>query len=205
MFIIGVVVNVADCKQNINKHLNSAQQWLSEAEQAFDKDSDIRGELNLFLAQAELTHAKEVSRSRYWRHRYPVLRHSLAIGLAVVITAGGMAAGYLWSISSYSDAEPLSVEQSIAMPAKSPLQPSHLNEQTVPTALPATADPEYSVNENVDDKGGQSTAVTQTSAQPSPVERSKSASVAEPSKARPLTAEEINKLTRLAGKSLRGL
>ncbi|MGL5514423.1 MAG: hypothetical protein ACRDBM_14475 [Sporomusa sp.] len=196
---------MADCKQNINKHLNSAQQWLSEAEQAFDKDSDIRGELNLFLAQAELTHAKEVSRSRYWRHRYPVLRHSLAIALAVAITTGGMAAGYLWTISRPNNSEPLSVEQSIAMPAKSPLQPNSLNEQTVPTALPATADPESSVNETIDSKGGQPADVKQTSAQPAPVERSRSASAAEPSKARPLTAEEINQLTRLAGKSLRGL
>ena len=193
MFIIGVV-NVADCKQNINRHLNSAQQWLSEAEEAFDKDSDIRGELNLFLAQAELTHAKEVNRSRYWRYRYPVLRHSLAIGLAVVVAVSGMTASYMWGISRHNTPDRLPVAQPAAIVENGPAQLNAISGTVTTPAVPPA--PATSARENAPavDQGHTDTSQKQ------PVIPAAS----EQTKDVPLTPEEINKLIRLAGKSLRG-
>jgi hypothetical protein len=188
------VVNVADCKQNINRHLNSAQQWLSEAEEAFDKDSDIRGELNLFLAQAELTHAKEVNRSRHWRHRYPVLRHSLAIGLAITIAVGGMTASYLWGISRHNTQRPLQVTQPVTVVENGPVQINAVSGAVTSPAVPQAPSIEANTSTTEIDKGHSDTTQKQP-ALLAPAEQSKDV---------PLTPEEINKLIRLAGKSLRG-
>ena len=84
---------MADFKHQMYRHLHSARQWLTRAEEAFDKDSDIQGELNLFLAQAEIKHLQEVKQSP--RQRYFLLRHGTVLLLAMFITATGMG-GYLW-------------------------------------------------------------------------------------------------------------
>lgn len=202
MFIIGVV-KVADCKQNVNRHLNSAQQWLTEAEQAFDKDKDIRGELTLFLAQAELTHAREANRAHRWRYRYPVLRHGLALGLAAVVAIGGVGASYWWGVSRHQ-AQPVSViHQSVpaaqpnvlqVTPAANPVTPAAPSSAAVPAETPAEAKAQPAVD--------QESPRSYRSTEPS--EPTKAVSDAGQSKEVPLTAEEINKLVRSAGKSLRG-
>lgn len=193
MFIIGVV-NVADCKQNINRHLNSAQQWLSEAEEAFDKDSDIRGELNLFLAQAELTHAKEVNRSRYWRYRYPVLRHSLAVGLAFVVAAGGMTASYMWGISRHNTPDRLPVTQPATLVEQGPAQLNAISGTVTTPPVPPAPAAAAKANTAAADQGHTDTSQKQP-AEPASTKQNQDV---------PLTPEEINKLIRLAGKSLRG-
>ena len=48
---------MSEWKSRVTTHLRSAQGWLSKAEQSFDEQKDIRGELNLMLAQAELKRA----------------------------------------------------------------------------------------------------------------------------------------------------
>ncbi|SMC38560.1 hypothetical protein [Sporomusa malonica] len=194
---------MAEGKQNINRHLNSAQQWLSEAEQAFEKDSDIRGELNLFLAQAELTHAKEANHSRYWRHKYPALRHSLAIGLAIVIAAGGMTASYLWGISRHSTLRPLQVEQSAPAAENNLGKANAASGAITPTMVQMTPASEPNASKAATDTH-YTAASQQPSAPPAREESSRSVSEADRPKDVPLTPDEINKLIRLAGKSLRG-
>ncbi|WP_425058606.1 hypothetical protein [Sporomusa carbonis] len=196
---------MADCKQNINRHLNSAQQWLSQAEQDFDKNRDIRGELNLFLAQAELTHAREVNRSQHWRYKYPALRHGLAFGLALAVAVGGMGVSYWWGVSRHNvqptpqaaQLAPLaetSVKQASSVagsinPATEPMAPAQ------PVAgRPAAAHTEPAVYQQP----------VRHSRLPEPSEQPKSSSTADQSKDVPLTTDEINKLIRSAGKSLRG-
>ena len=51
---------MTDLKKKLKGHLCSARHWLGKAEESLEKDRDIRAELNLMLAQAEITHAKEV-------------------------------------------------------------------------------------------------------------------------------------------------
>ncbi len=194
---------MADFKQNINRHLNSAQQWLSEAEEAFDKDSDIRGELNLFLAQAELTRAKEANRSLRWRHRYPVLRHSLAIGLAITIAAGGMTASYLWGMSRHSAQQPLRVEESNPVLQARPSQTNSMHDETSTTVAPLTSPPESKATKAVA-SNDRATASQQLSTPPVTGEPTNVSSETHQAKETPLTANEVNQLIRLAGKSLRG-
>ena len=76
---------MANCKQRLRCHLLSAQQWLARAEQAFGKNRDVRGELDLFLAQAELQHARETNRMVHFRHKYALCRHVAALALALTL------------------------------------------------------------------------------------------------------------------------
>lgn len=202
MFIIGVV-NVADCKQNVNRHLNSAQQWLSEAEQAFDKDKTIRGELNLFLAQAELTHAREVNRSQQWRYKYPMLRHSLAFGLAVAVAISGVGASYWWGGNHHQSQPVAEIHQSVPAVETSSMQAPPAAKTITPAsspALPAVA----SVIGQSGTTQAQTAGYKQTVQPSESTEQKKSASDAGQSKEVPLTTDEINKLVRTAGQSLRG-
>lgn len=41
------------------EHVRSAKKWLEKAEQSFDSQSDIRGELNLMLAEAEMKNLRK--------------------------------------------------------------------------------------------------------------------------------------------------
>ena len=105
---------MADLKQNMFRHLRSAKQWLARAEESFDKDSDIRGELDLFLAQAELQHARETTRSRQAWYRQPYLRHLLSFAVAVIIGISGF--GGYWMISRNA-AMPIPLAAQEAKPA----------------------------------------------------------------------------------------
>lgn len=107
---------MADLKQNMFRHLRSAKQWLARAEESFDKDSDIRGELDLFLAQAELQHARETSRSRPVWYRRQYLRHVLSFAVAVVICVSGF--GGYWMVSRNTAMPiPLAVQEAKPAPA----------------------------------------------------------------------------------------
>ncbi|WIW71027.1 hypothetical protein [Anaerosinus gibii] len=75
---------MTDLKKKLKGHLCSARHWLGKAEESLEKDRDIRAELNLMLAQAEITHAKEVkseSKDRRINYRGLLIRSILLIGL----------------------------------------------------------------------------------------------------------------------------
>lgn len=195
---------MAECKRNVNRHLNSAQQWLSEAEQAFGKDKDIRGELNLFLAQAELTHAREANRSRQWRYKYPVLQHGMAFCLAVSVAVAGIGASYWWGISR-QQVQPIPEKQEAVSVGETSQDINVPKPAALPvsSALPATAPVVGQPVMNQVQPAYQQ-AVTPAYEAPAAAEQRKSVADADQSNEVPLTADEINKLVRTAGQSLRG-
>ncbi len=75
---------MSDRRKSFKQHVKAAKDWLGEAENSLDKENDLRGDLNLMLAQAELQRAQETkrltARQRWIRHLIPVLCAVFLIG-----------------------------------------------------------------------------------------------------------------------------
>ncbi|MEN6412091.1 MAG: hypothetical protein ABFC84_04900 [Veillonellales bacterium] len=192
---------MAEFKHHMFQRLHSARQWLNRAEESFDKDRDIRAELDLMLAQAELQHVKEASRSRQWRYKYPLLRQGLAFGLALtVISAGIGGASYFWHQQQSVLPVPIAVQEN-SRPASevepgaehAVIQPKPAasaaagSASVVPKAAAVSSAPEQAGDSRVSDNRRSEPQVTR------PAEKQVT-----------LSPEEMQQLVRAAGKSLRG-
>lgn len=72
----------------VRNHIAAAKGWLSQAEKSLDQENDIRGDLNLMLAQAELQSAQEKQPQRAW---LLWARRLLPLAAALCIAAGYVA------------------------------------------------------------------------------------------------------------------
>ena len=86
---------VSDDK-DIAKHVRSAKTWLEKAEQSFDSQADIKGELNLMLAEAEMKNL---------RKNHAAGQKLLRIGAA--LTAVVLAVTVWYASGLHSKAEPI--------------------------------------------------------------------------------------------------
>jgi len=199
------VVKMADFKQRMSRHLRSARQWLTRAEESFEKESDIRGELDLMLAQAELQHARETKAKGQWRYKPLLLRQGLAIGFAMLIAVGGISGAYLIINDKHLvTPAPIAVELG-KRSASSPEPKAKLENAVVPVVStdqtgrtpvaveksPSVANPEQPTSLKTTDRQETSTE-----------QRRQEADKAD--KAVDLPPEEMQKLMRAAGKTLRG-
>ena len=85
-------MDMADLKSKLKSHLCSARYWLGKAEESIEKDRDIRAELNLMLAQAEIAHAKTVKSEEHCRqinYRGLLIRSILLTGFASFVLVFG--------------------------------------------------------------------------------------------------------------------
>ena len=87
---------MADYKKPINKHLGSAKDWLNKAQDSFEEEKDVRGELDLFLVQAELKHAQKLNRDNQPKYKYSALKHGAAFLTALFIFVFGISASYFY-------------------------------------------------------------------------------------------------------------
>lgn len=189
---------MADFKDNMYRRLRSARQWLKRAEEAFDKDRDVRAELDLMLAQAELQHAKEANRTRHWRYKYSMLTQGAAIGFAAMIAVIGFGGTYWWShqhqTSNYQSSSP-------AVQLQAPQQPIAVGNNHIVTTntqeIPAANTKPDSASATV------KTAYQEISIVPKNREKEDRQSYQTEVK-EVLPPDEMQKLVRAAGKSLRG-
>ena len=187
---------MAPIKQNMYQHLRSAKEWLTKAEEAFDKQHDVRGELDLMLAQAELQHVKETNRSRQWRYKYLAFRHGLALTLAMfmVVVLGGV---YWWTNKPVL-AIPVPIAGQVNLPVVAVTKVER-------NGLPAIITKENSLPP-VQQVANQ--VVTPLPSKAEPLQQSESPrQVKQPRQVEQpgdLSADEMQKLVRAAGKSLRG-
>lgn len=88
---------MAELKDRMSEHVKAAKTWLGKAEQSFDKEQTIRGELNLMLAQAELKRAQEAkTKDKTTQNKYRLIRSILAAGIAgLVVVVGFSGWGFL--------------------------------------------------------------------------------------------------------------
>jgi hypothetical protein len=188
---------MAEAKQQMNRHLRSARQWLSNAEKAFDKDHDVRGELDLLLAQAELQHAKEVKSTGPWRLKSLLLQHGLALGLAVTVATVGVGGAY-WLLHERDRAIPI------------PL--AGKQQQVVVPAAPLTVEAIVRPKQPIIPVKPKETQTADDSVMPAQPAKLPAIAPQEPDnrpsqqigKEMQLPPDEMQKLIRAAGKSLRG-
>lgn len=185
MYIIGVM-HMARLKQHMYQHLRSAKEWLTKAEEAFDKQHDIRAELDLMLAQAELQHAKEANRSRQWRYKYVLFRHGLALTLALLVVMGG---GGLYWWATRPVPVPLTVQVHL------PVEVAPKVEEVLPVATTVRREEEVPVQQVTTQQEVSKPSKVIPTSQPEPATYQAPVVVSE---------NEMQKLVRAAGKSLRG-
>ena len=92
---------MAEEREKICAHVKAAKDWLGRAESSLEKEEDVRGGLNLMLAEAELQRARE-TRTGKSAARF------LAPALAVLLVAGGV------TLQRSAEPTPASVEKSPA-------------------------------------------------------------------------------------------
>ncbi len=183
---------MAHFKENIYQHLSSAKKWLTKAEEAFDKERDIRGELDLMLAQAELQHVKEVSRSKHWRHKYTAVRHGIALTCAVLMAVG--LGGVYWWTAKPDGVVPVPLVKSVTIPMESKIQSSSNGGQMTP--VPVKQEEKALILNEVTPSVQTAAASSVTSQK----KKAESSQQVEPT----LSSDEMQKLVRAAGKTLRG-
>lgn len=125
-------------------HVRSAKIWLERAERSFDSQSDIKGELNLMLAEAEMKNLRK--KKTNWRYKSFV-----TAGVAVVVAAILGSAFFLYTRQTQPVPPPVPAwERQSSLPASKPVTPTGpVPEQTAPIEVtpaelegPAYASPE---------------------------------------------------------------
>ncbi|ORU00958.1 hypothetical protein D081_0406 [Anaerovibrio sp. JC8] len=81
----------------IKKHISAARDWLGRAESSMDKENNLRGDLDVMLAQAELQRAQETKFGHGWR--------KWLLRLAPLVVAVLVGIGYLAFLHSSRPAE----------------------------------------------------------------------------------------------------
>ena len=161
--------------------IREVKSWLSKAEQDIDNDSNLQGQMKLLIAEAELRSAQEtletqtmVGRSKYRSHLY-------AFGVACLLAL--VAFGGFWNGKL---SQPNSEINNGQMPTS--VTPSTISAQAVKVQEPAIVNSKEPV-----------TAVNQTESRQE-VRGVTSASTKDPA----ISSDEMQRLIRAAGQSLRG-
>ncbi len=120
--------SVADERSRLRRHVRAAREWLGKAEASLDRAEDVQGDLNLMLAQAELTRAKETERPGakvVWARRIA------AFSVAALLAGASL---WAWRAGVPPAQEPPLAEQRIE-------QPAGMSQAPIVTAPPPAANP----------------------------------------------------------------
>ncbi len=82
---------MSDERADTRRHVRAAREWLGRAENSLEREDNIRGGLNLMLAEAELQRAKETGEAPGWRR--------WLFRVLPAVAAAGIAAAFLWTTS----------------------------------------------------------------------------------------------------------
>lgn len=193
---------MGELKSKMVNHVRSAQKWLSRAEQAFESEKDTRGKLDLMLAQAEMQHLHE---SAIQGKSFSLIKQAVAFSCAAVLFSSGIGGAYFYF--HHNPAQPVSPIQTADHKVSLPMLTSEAlfnsNLSSPPTAGSGVSD----------DIPVLAAAVPNVS-QPAviPVQKTETAKIPESSVAvdkenavpQIVKPEDMQKLIRAAGKSLRG-
>ena len=176
-------------RQKVRKHISAARDWLGRAETSMDKENDVRSDLDMMLAQAELQRAQETKLKSGWRR--------WLVRLAPLLLAALVGIGYA-----------VFLQQERPTPVVSPIEAFSSKQETSPQVLPEIRPENQSsdlrrdgVTENKAEVSG---ATREETVYQSDEHRTPPA--VEPdteAKSKPLPEADMQKLMQAAGKTLR--
>lgn len=201
-------------RREIKEHISAARDWLGRAETSLDKENDVRGDLDVMLAQAELQRVQEAKNSIGWRRLF--IRFA-PLAVAIVVAFGylmllhsekaGNSAGTAPAVTAQDKA---AAEVNKTEPAKS-IKDDGMTGKSSSLEVVATVpkeDSELSVQEPVAEK--QQTRLEQPKnpeekIMEAPLAKKEDAPAAERplEKVRTIPAAQLQELMHRAGKSLR--
>lgn len=179
---------MADLRNRMKRHVKAAKEWLGKAEQSFEQENEIRGDLNLMLARAELKRAQEAKSSSLKENRRgALLTHGmLALGLAGLVMAFGFVG------PGFREAKPVNavVPESAAKAALPAIQPG-AGEKARAEPAPARVQPARAA--------GAQTPIDTAARRETPPAVQRTIETEDK-----MSPEQMQHLMRAAGKSLRG-
>lgn len=187
---------MGELKSKMVNHVRSAQRWLNRAEQAFESDKDMRGKLDLMLAQAEMQHLHE---SANQGKSLSLIKQAVAFSVAAVVFSSGIGGAYFYF--HYSD-----------LPQKNAIQRAD-HQLSLPLSPPqALLEPNFASSTPASGGVADAAAVPSTMQPTLAVVQRESPRVSndpvaadrEVSVSKIVRPEEMQKLIRVAAKSLRG-
>jgi len=175
---------VTQSRGKVRGKIQATQQWLTRAEEHFDRNAPARGELDLLLAEAELRSTRENIQSHPHRLNLTLIQQGFAFGMAAVLVAAGVSAAWWWQ-PERAESIPRLLPVSVTSPVAAPTRP----DQTLKISAAIVQKPETSPAPAVDSTmPGQEVKTVEKSAN------------REPS----VSQEEMKRLVQAAGQSLRG-
>lgn len=164
--------------------IQSAKHWLTKAEQHIERDAPVRGRIDILLAEAELKSIKNHLQTAASAKKGNFVSHFISFGIAVVIA---IVFGALLSINSYDSTALLTKQQSGEIHQQQVVSTQAYPAQAVQVQNSAKASPEVGSAVSL----SQERQVVHGSTQPAGKDPS-------------VSSDEMQRLIRAAGQSLRG-
>lgn len=100
---------VAESRNRTQGKIQAAKKWLTRAEDHFDRNAPVRGELDLLLAEAELRSTRENLQSSPGSLKLSWLQQSIAFGLAALLVVIGAGTAWWWQTDRTGLSVPMAV------------------------------------------------------------------------------------------------
>lgn len=175
-------------RQKVKKHISAAKDWLGRAENSMDRDNDVRGDLDMMLAQAELQQAKETRLGYGWR--------KWLVRLSPILVALLLGIGYMVFLQMASPTPAGSPEQS-SSPAPVVDYPESA-EATFKPEIADSAEKTEAVPRSYEVAPSQDSSVADNS-----LDKKDEAPVIPPAMTENIPEADMQKLMQAAGKTLR--
>ena len=164
--------------------IQAVKHWLNRADEHFDENASVRGEMDLLLAEAELRSTRERLQSGAGTFKTKWFRQGIAFAIAAVMVATGMGGAWWWWQDIRTDAVPPVAAATPVLPVQ-PIMASTHNISAAPIEQPVPR-PVAAVDSV------------------SPGQEVKSAT-RPPNREQAVSQEEMKRLIQTAGHSLRGV
>ena len=123
--------------RKVKSRIQSARQWLNQAEEHFGRNASARGEMDLLLAEAELRSTRETLRSHRRWVAIGWVQQGTAFALAAVMAVAGAGGAWWWWREQPPSSAPVVAATSLPVVVPEPVQ--KISAVAIPQPAPAAA------------------------------------------------------------------